>query len=1092
MRCSISAMNAADGENAIRLDDPSSKLNIAVEALLAAEIGHLEAKAFNALPLRPLWCSAGKTGPAATIFHLARLQTKYDLRNVCGLQVDIENAQRVENREGVVPCTVHFFPVILHPKQDGPKMVFIYVSQDGALGSNWCLTNSQRQPVTFAHSPTRANNFQRFEAKPMLRGRPETCLLRQVTDEMLTSGDVSTAQHALAGSECGGGVAEGSSASRRRRLRARRRAAERRQQQQRAQLEHERVEPDAHPQDTSASESIDTPPQSGTFSDGRGHCNDATEIVPRHVPTLGLSFDTGSESGDTALRDMCTAPANLLGIRDGHVQQSGASVDVELFHNVREPRVHRLIPTTPAVGKDADANLGFERPLRATSLPWQCKMSLWSPGDSFEDACDSAQTGFQTMDTFFEEASCKQSSDAKGCGNESHSTIASLRENSAIWDKLEVGEHTPQSETEPLISDENGAAMRHVVSNSETQKPPEARSQQANPMDECEVTTQENVAPRLRQKDSLLVRNVREETSTSFGDEHLLFVIHELLGQGGFGSVYRCSVTRSDGLLVVGTECAIKVVDAKRISVLVGVPIAEVVPRLLREAEILHALGEHPHIVALHGVFYSNASHKIYLIYEYLPGGDLFNAVVHRRKPFSESDARVIFLQLAEAVGFGHDRGVAHRDLKMDNCLVEDISTLSVKLCDYGQAKFLGPSRTTRTLTSTAVYTAPDVQKAVGAAQPYDAFKADSFALGVLLYGLLCNALPNAVMSQAYKKHPVWNKLSDSARDLVQNLLVADASERLSVRQILQHPWSTRTPSSSSTPELYGVDAHRRTMETNLFLALHKVVVAMQRERGNCLLASAGERFVWHAKFTDEKYDEAMRMLDSITCGTTGRDAARWQKLRACLVDARSKTGQVRERAIQKLKNIEPSELTTDVVDFIVKSFSGVVTMVIQTIASSLPAVCGNTEISGTLRIQHKLLMLSAEQLGCERAMLCGLLQQPSNLQNPKVVCCISQMIGARKLLLGSASAHSIEESESWRADTGVVAGVCGLFPVLDLKDAPLLDAAELAPLEEAEDGVLSFNHRSAPQICEWYRLITQLIDKIHQHVALNILDHFR
>lgn len=151
--------------------------------------------------------------------------------------------------------------------------------------------------------------------------------------------------------------------------------------------------------------------------------------------------------------------------------------------------------------------------------------------------------------------------------------------------------------------------------------------------------------------------------------------------------------------------------------------------------------------------------------------------------------------------------------------------------------------------------------------------------------------------------------------------------------------------------------------------------------------------------------------------------------------------------------------------------------------------------------------MLTAEQLGCERALLCGYLHEPLSLRDPQVACRISQVIGARKLLLGSCSIHETSEGDdqsdtdtfgafdapfTWAETGGIVAGVLGLFPALGLTDAPLLDVDQLRRLESAEDRALSLSSRAAPELSEWYWLLTKLIDKIHEHVVRNIVEHFR
>lgn len=627
---------------------------------------------------------------------------------------------------------------------------------------------------------------------------------------------------------------------------------------------------------------------------------------------------------------------------------------------------------------------------------------------------------------------------------------------------------------------------------------------------------------KAKRGDHLKIRSVTEETPVSFGDGSLRFVIHELLGQGGFGSVYRCLLTDAQEAsseeagalavaLAVGQQFAVKVINAQRIALLVGSSVDDVVPRLLREAQVLHMLGKHPHIVTLHEAFISEGSHNIYFVYELIKGGDLFAAVVRRRQPFNEPQSRRILLQLAEAVLYGHKRGIAHRDLKMDNCLVEDVGTLSVKVCDYGQAIIMGSHDAATTLTSSSAYTAPDVKRAVGTAKSYDAFKADVFALGVLLYGLLCNALPNAAMGMAYKSHPVWKSLSTGAQDLLQKMLAPESASRPTVDEILCHPWIAQTPPfgpprpPAPLQAPGAIEEHcRGEAQLKVFLATHQVVVALQRERGQCLASGASEGWQWHVKFTDERYTEAFRQLEAMETQAGAHHEAVWRRLGAVLTYARTKTEASRAHAIELLSRNTASLVEPSVIDPVVHRYGIVLSVIMRVVAICLAEVHRDEGLS-KMATKHKLLMLTAEQLGCERALLCGYLHQPSRLRDPEVAGRISQVIGARKLLLGSSlnlEAYPLQSCDddtleaepqeaSWAAHGCIVAGIVGLFPVLDLIDAPLLDPTELQQLENAEDRALSANNGSVPQLSEWYMLLTGLIDKIHQHIVLNILDHF-
>lgn len=596
------------------------------------------------------------------------------------------------------------------------------------------------------------------------------------------------------------------------------------------------------------------------------------------------------------------------------------------------------------------------------------------------------------------------------------------------------------------------------------------------------------------------VRPVVEETAASFGDGCASFVIHELLGQGGYGSVYRCSLARSDGLLKLGAEFAVKVIDAQRISMLVGAGVEHVVPRLLREAEVIRMLGRHPHIVGMHAAFYSRTSHKIYLVYEYVRGGDLFGQMVRRRKALSERDAQIVTRQLAQAVRFGHSKGVAHRDLKMDNCLVDDAAGLDVKLCDYGQAAILGIGRTSKTLTTTTLYTAPDVHAAVRSGGAYDAFKADAFAMGVLLYALLCNAMPKTT-GGAYKQHRNWGSLSESARNLIQQLLSPSPDERLSVGETLQHPWLTDSPVHSPVASL-GMhkapgndiaEAPQGHPEQELLFAAHQLVVALQRERANFLWDKGSDRFHWHLKYTDKLHADALRLLE-------GGQSEGSEQLAQVLAWARTRTDAVRELAAEERLDLEPSiEGGTTLAESVMAEYSRVISAILRAIATRLYDARSAFQQLDCLR---RLLMLAAEQLGVERALLCWHLKDPRGLRDPRVACRISQVIGARKLLLGSRSSASGSEDHecggplrdpfAWAAANGGIVADQGLFPALGLTEEPLLDADQLRCLEAAEDQALGLTSRAAPELSDWYWLLTKLIDRIHERIAINILEHFQ
>ncbi|XP_042522440.1 serine/threonine-protein kinase DCLK3 [Dipodomys spectabilis] len=202
----------------------------------------------------------------------------------------------------------------------------------------------------------------------------------------------------------------------------------------------------------------------------------------------------------------------------------------------------------------------------------------------------------------------------------------------------------------------------------------------------------------------------------------------------------------------------------------------------------------HPNIVKLHEVYETQT--EIYLIMEYVQGGDLFDAIIESVK-FPEPEAALMFKDLCKALVHMHDKNIVHRDLKPENLLVqrnEDKST-TLKLADFGLAKHA--ARPIFTVCGTPTYVAPEILSEKGYG-----LQVDMWAAGVILYILLCGFPPfrsperdqDELFSIIQLGHfeflaPYWDNISDSAKDLVSRLLVVDPQKRSTAHQVLQHPW---------------------------------------------------------------------------------------------------------------------------------------------------------------------------------------------------------------------------------------------------------------------------------------------------------------
>jgi hypothetical protein len=204
-----------------------------------------------------------------------------------------------------------------------------------------------------------------------------------------------------------------------------------------------------------------------------------------------------------------------------------------------------------------------------------------------------------------------------------------------------------------------------------------------------------------------------------------LFEIHELLGQGGMGAVFRARERSS------GRDVALK---------LVKTPKAKTLLRFQREAELLAKL-RHPGIVSLHT---SDQRHGCaYMTCELVVGAKPLDVAWKGCGP----ERRVGWiLEAADAIGFAHRQGVIHRDIKPANLLVEADGRLRV--IDFGLATHAEVERLTLsgTVMGTPTHFAPE--QAVGERGAVSA-ATDVWALGVCLYQALTNELPFVADSMA-------------------------------------------------------------------------------------------------------------------------------------------------------------------------------------------------------------------------------------------------------------------------------------------------------------------------------------------------------
>jgi serine/threonine protein kinase len=229
------------------------------------------------------------------------------------------------------------------------------------------------------------------------------------------------------------------------------------------------------------------------------------------------------------------------------------------------------------------------------------------------------------------------------------------------------------------------------------------------------------------------------------------FLVHERIGVGGMGEVFRC--TRMSDQLPV----AVKILTAQ----MAAVP--DYVRRFGREAAAMAQL-DHPGIVRLLGR--GKAGQHVFIAMELITGESL-RTWAHKNRPTSRQLARLL-AQVAHGLAYAHARAVVHRDLKPDNVLVTP--DLRTKVLDFGLAGLHSDGAECLTQShvamGTANYMAPEQRKDAKRAD----HRADIYSFGVMTYELLTGDLPVGRFPPPSKViaglDPRWDALVERCVDL--------------------------------------------------------------------------------------------------------------------------------------------------------------------------------------------------------------------------------------------------------------------------------------------------------------------------------------
>ncbi|OWZ24606.1 CAMK protein kinase [Phytophthora megakarya] len=261
-----------------------------------------------------------------------------------------------------------------------------------------------------------------------------------------------------------------------------------------------------------------------------------------------------------------------------------------------------------------------------------------------------------------------------------------------------------------------------------------------------------------------------------------------VLGVGGNGVVQKLQDERD------GTVFAVKVLDVAKFRHR---------EQVVAEVEILRNITnniKHPNLIKIHKVYEEHQ--KVYIIQELCTGGELYDRVVQRGK-YSERDAANIMQQLVSALQALHAHNILHLDIKPENILFSSEDPDSkILLTDFGLARMINgkqnPLDEGKSMAGTIGYMAPEVISSHVYSEA-----ADVFSAGVILFILLVGYPPFFGDSEVeillkiargdFTFDPQdWAHVSGSVKELVARMLEVRAQDRITIDEVLAHPWISR------------------------------------------------------------------------------------------------------------------------------------------------------------------------------------------------------------------------------------------------------------------------------------------------------------
>ena len=245
--------------------------------------------------------------------------------------------------------------------------------------------------------------------------------------------------------------------------------------------------------------------------------------------------------------------------------------------------------------------------------------------------------------------------------------------------------------------------------------------------------------------------------------------------------------------------------------------------KILYETNLMRGLC-HPSVTKILETF--ECENYMLIIMEYISGGNLQNFVKKRRK-LCEKTAKILFRQIIQGIRYIHSRGIVHRDIKLENILL-DLNNI-IKICDFGVGKLIKPNTILKDQCGTPIYMAPEILKGNG----YKGFPVDVWSAGVALYIMLSGTLPFNKDKDHDLEYSILNNhlkeikdISEEGNNLLKNILEKDPNKRFTCNQILEHPWLNSNLNDEENPDLDYNNDIKNVNKYHLFTNAESILLA--------------------------------------------------------------------------------------------------------------------------------------------------------------------------------------------------------------------------------------------------------------------------